>query len=151
MLESTSYTGSKSEESFELSVLSREILLTDYLLWNYLTPFTPILYFSMYNAEENLLWEVSQNFHGVSEGEKKTSEISVDGLRFDSSNCWIWEPESQERISLNWEAEKSLIDGVMGNPQRRTCCAVDYGMIRASGKFGPDNANNLQGFFIDMN
>lgn len=53
-------------------------------------PFTPVLYFPIYNAEEKLLWEVNQNFLGVSE-QKKNSEISVEGLCFDSSKYWIWE------------------------------------------------------------
>lgn len=68
----------------------------------------------------------------------------MEGLCFDSSKNWIWELESQERISSDQEAvrENANRGGDKKHP-KETFCGADRGMIRASGKFGPDNTNNL--------
>ena len=65
-------------------------------------PFTPVLYFPIYNAEEKLLWEVNQNFLGVSEQKKnlkylwKVFVLTAQSIGFGSS-----EPR---QISSNEEA-----------------------------------------------
>lgn len=83
---------------------------------------------------------------------KQTSEISLEGLHFDSSEYQIGELESQERISSNQEAVREKTNG-RGDEKLKGgfFCGVELGMIRASGKFGSDNGNNLHSFFLDMN